>query len=345
MPDSPDRHSRTPRRPLAARDAVSSGSRLAMSSNLDAGRVVGGVAASSLSLLATPPNSVWQLPDRVTPPRPEAWRSRRTAVPGIAAKDLQRDDAASSCESGDMEIPPCVATPLPVPRPMQLNGGDSWSGSTGAIAQPRSLATMLIPPRSGNRVEANASENLLEDDEEEMGGTSSSLIRELFADEEPTSSPLPAPPSWNPSAQLRALQLASLGFSSPHDPGDSESDHELVQDAVLTQAIDEVRHMVNTNAMSSEWTSVLADLFARLSSQSSNLRKVLDRHGWTGSQFAGPPDRQALLADLQQAWQTPQQASPVDVTQMSLWASEKSCDEDDDASIDFLQRIKRCRLE
>lgn len=72
--------------------------------------------------------------------------------------------------------------------------------------------------------------------------------------------------------------------------------------AGLEAAINAVCSAIDSEGMDSKWTSQLAAQLTEASRHgSAELRSVLNLHGWSGAQFAGPPDRELLLEDLKRA--------------------------------------------
>lgn len=65
----------------------------------------------------------------------------------------------------------------------------------------------------------------------------------------------------------------------------------------MDEASNAVRDSLYSTGMDSQWTSTLAQRLRYLP-EDGDLSTVLRIHGWDGSQFLGPPDREQLLADL-----------------------------------------------
>merc|ERR1719424_1991091 len=67
------------------------------------------------------------------------------------------------------------------------------------------------------------------------------------------------------------------------------------------RAVMAVREALASGGMDSEWTRALAVSLRPLAGNGDidAIDAILERHGWTGVQFSGPPDRERLLRDLQ----------------------------------------------
>jgi hypothetical protein len=83
----------------------------------------------------------------------------------------------------------------------------------------------------------------------------------------------------------------------------AEASEELLRDpdGPLSVAINAVQQIVPDTGGEgeSEWTSALAAALAKLAAPvPERLKSILEDNGWTGTEFQGPPNRQALLEQL-----------------------------------------------
>eukprot|EP00747_Dinoflagellata_sp_TGD_P216288 gnl/TRDRNA2_/TRDRNA2_88863_c0_seq1.p1 gnl/TRDRNA2_/TRDRNA2_88863_c0~~gnl/TRDRNA2_/TRDRNA2_88863_c0_seq1.p1 ORF type:complete len:540 (-),score=104.43 gnl/TRDRNA2_/TRDRNA2_88863_c0_seq1:86-1651(-) len=76
-------------------------------------------------------------------------------------------------------------------------------------------------------------------------------------------------------------------------PMQSEDAKRAIDDAIAA-----MQQTMDASGLDSEWTSALSSLLAPLCGRSRDLRRALELHGWMGSQFKSPPERERLLADL-----------------------------------------------
>eukprot|EP00440_Ansanella_granifera_P053627 gb/GFBE01058138.1/.p1 GENE.gb/GFBE01058138.1/~~gb/GFBE01058138.1/.p1 ORF type:complete len:418 (+),score=103.32 gb/GFBE01058138.1/:1-1254(+) len=66
----------------------------------------------------------------------------------------------------------------------------------------------------------------------------------------------------------------------------------------LEEAIGAVQQAIAHTGLSSEWTGVLSLKLRRPSDNCPEIRRVLEKHGWTRGQFRSPPAREMLLREL-----------------------------------------------
>ncbi|CAE8587155.1 unnamed protein product [Polarella glacialis] len=77
-------------------------------------------------------------------------------------------------------------------------------------------------------------------------------------------------------------------------------------------AINAVQQALSSTGLSSEWTSVLSIKLRRPSETCPEIRRVLEKHGWTRGQFRSPPVRERLLRELRDvAIQSPDRQVPA----------------------------------
>eukprot|EP00931_Biecheleriopsis_adriatica_P029487 TRINITY_DN174_c0_g1_i2.p1 TRINITY_DN174_c0_g1~~TRINITY_DN174_c0_g1_i2.p1 ORF type:complete len:417 (+),score=86.44 TRINITY_DN174_c0_g1_i2:56-1306(+) len=66
----------------------------------------------------------------------------------------------------------------------------------------------------------------------------------------------------------------------------------------VEEAITVVQQAISHTGLASEWTSLLSSKLRRPSELCTEVRKVLEKHGWTRGQFRAPPVRELLLREL-----------------------------------------------
>uniref|UniRef100_A0A7S1A9K6 Uncharacterized protein n=1 Tax=Noctiluca scintillans TaxID=2966 RepID=A0A7S1A9K6_NOCSC len=109
------------------------------------------------------------------------------------------------------------------------------------------------------------------------------------------------------AAKLGVSTKACRGFDSVPTISYRHAGHDLplfsdvqakrARRCALEEAIATVQDSLLSTGLDSEWTSVLAERLVFLDSNS-ELNVILRVHGWNGTQFCGPPDREQLLLDL-----------------------------------------------
>jgi len=98
--------------------------------------------------------------------------------------------------------------------------------------------------------------------------------------------------------------MASLPKASSVVPTGDDVDRRLVGDAVAA-----VEQIAVHEGMESAWTSALDAL--KEPSNSDVVRRILERYGWTGTQFSTPPDRTKLLQDFLQVYEDQRPFAPA----------------------------------
>uniref|UniRef100_A0A7S1MGI6 Uncharacterized protein n=1 Tax=Alexandrium catenella TaxID=2925 RepID=A0A7S1MGI6_ALECA len=126
----------------------------------------------------------------------------------------------------------------------------------------------------------------------------------------------PQRPPWGedavPASPVRALVKKQILLDSPalgspsarrQQKESSGSENAMSRRSILEAAINAVLDANLSTGMDSQWTSRLA---ARLSllGPDHELDCILRKHGWSGGQFSGPPNKQQFLDDLSRALQT-----------------------------------------